>query len=519
MKHLSFLPLLFLLSTLVCPDTFGQVTIDDFETSANVWTPVACGAAVVDNPSASGLNLSCSVLCITRAVGCENWSGAIYTPSAPIKGYRYAHVLMYRNNTNKPNLKVYNPEDGGGSADLSPMNISIVANQWQDVVFDLGAHEVDFIFLMVDRTEISSDAVMYVDDIVLSNDAALRTQPNTSCTPDTPEPTDPVVDEEGYTMVWNADFTGTTLNSQAWNIEVNGDGGGNNELQYYCEKGVSMGVESSTGKHCLILTATKENYQGKSCTSGRVNTLGKVYFQYGKIEARIYFPNTANGLWPAFWMMGNDISSVGWPACGETDIVELGHSNGFNGTQDRYFNGASHWGPSWDAHYQYANSITNSYSVEDGFHLWTCIWDEEKVEMYVDRDKYPNATPYYRMTIPHSSADTDPGKYFHKPNFIILNLAVGGNFPGIWEINAITALQNGPRSMYIDYVRVYQRGDSGESFYSAVASDPIEGGISNDLQITDSDSQSAARKVLRNGQWFILRNGEMYDMMGRTIDD
>ena len=336
---------------------------------------------------------------------------------------------------------------------------------------------------------------------------------------DTPEPTDPVVDEEGYTMVWNADFTGTTLNSQAWNIEVNGDGGGNNELQYYCEKGVSMGVESSTGKHCLILTATKENYQGKSCTSGRVNTLGKVYFQYGKIEARIYFPNTANGLWPAFWMMGNDISSVGWPACGETDIVELGHSNGFNGTQDRYFNGASHWGPSWDAHYQYANSITNSYSVEDGFHLWTCIWDEEKVEMYVDRDKYPNATPYYRMTIPHSSADTDPGKYFHKPNFIILNLAVGGNFPGIWEINAITALQNGPRSMYIDYVRVYQRGDSGESFYSAVASDPIEGGISNDLQITDSDSQSAARKVLRNGQWFILRNGEMYDMMGRTIDD
>ena len=104
MKHLSFLPLLFLLSTLVCPDTFGQVAIDDFEKSANVWTPVACGAAVVDNPSASGLNLSCSVLCITRAVGCDNWSGAMYTPSAPISGYRYAHVLMYRNNTNKPNL-------------------------------------------------------------------------------------------------------------------------------------------------------------------------------------------------------------------------------------------------------------------------------------------------------------------------------------------------------------------------------------------------------------------------------
>src|SRR5690606_33820583 len=92
-------------------------------------------------------------------------------------------------------------------------------------------------------------------------------------------------------------------------------------------------------------TAKKETFGGKPATSGRINSVGKKYFKHGKVEASIKLPKTANGLWPAFWMMGNDYPTVGWPACGEIDILEMGHSKGItNKTQDRFFNGALHWG-------------------------------------------------------------------------------------------------------------------------------------------------------------------------------
>lgn len=321
-------------------------------------------------------------------------------------------------------------------------------------------------------------------------------------------------DDEGYQLVWNADFATSDIPSN-WNIEVNGDGGGNNELQYYCRKGVSVGTDPVEGKHCLILTATKEQYQGKGCTSGRVNSKGQTYFQYGKIEARIWFPKTANGLWPAFWMMGNDFDRVGWPACGETDIIELGHSNGFkNNTQERYFNGASHWGPRWDQHYQYANSITNPYSVEDGFHIITCIWTPTKVAMYIDKDEHPNAAPYYEMGQAYSSETTNPGYYFNKPNFIIFNLAVGGNFPGIFNVNNVTALSNGPKSMYIDWVRVYQRGDEGESFFSNVPSEEIE---APGTALENTETIKGINKIMRDGHVVIIRDGVEYNILGQRL--
>ncbi|MBR1878265.1 MAG: glycoside hydrolase family 16 protein [Paludibacteraceae bacterium] len=502
-KYFSLLTVLCLAITAT-----AQVNVDDFENSSNAWNNVSCGSGIIDNPYQEGLNLSCQCLQIVRASGCDNWSGAIYTLPQAVTGYKYVHALMYRNNSHNPNLKV---TDNGSNLDMTPMN-AIVANRWQDVVFDISDKaQADFVMFMADRDELTEDAVVLIDDVIFSNDATPRTTPNTACGNTNP---DPVLTDE-YTLVWNEDFTEESLDLNAWNIETNGDGGGNNELQYYCDRGVKLGVEPTTGKHCLVLTATKESFGGKTCTSGRVNSLGRVYFQYGKVEARIWFPNTANGLWPAFWMMGNDFSSVGWPACGETDIIELGHSNGFGGIQDRYFNGASHWGPRWDQHYQYANSITNSYSVEDGFHTFTCIWSPEKVAMYVDLDKYPTASPYYEMSIPVSTEDNAPGKYFHKPNFIIFNLAVGGNFPGIYDINGITALANGPRSMYIDWVRVYQRDEAGCSFTSAVTSDPIEGGTTENL--TPTLSPKEGEKVLINGQLLIRRGEHVYDVTGRII--
>lgn len=275
-----------------------------------------------------------------------------------------------------------------------------------------------------------------------------------------------VASADDYKLVWEDNFDGTELNeTEHWNIEVNGNGGGNNELQYYRRENVSVGVEPVSGESCLILTARKEVYNGKTATSGRVNTLGKVYAKYGRIEARIKFPYTANGLWPAFWTMGNDYASVGWPKCGEIDIIELGQAEGIaRGTQDRHLVAATHWGPSWKDHPNYGKSTTHTESVQGDFHLFTLIWDADAVSMYVDLDKNPDAEPYYVMNIYDDSNEYAPGQYFHKPNFIIFNLAVGGNFPNIHDIDNVTALDSGDAKMYVDWVRIYQKGVGGEEF-------------------------------------------------------
>ena len=324
---------------------------------------------------------------------------------------------------------------------------------------------------------------------------------------------------QDYQLVWNEDFTDGALDNAVWNIEVNGDGGGNNELQYYCEKGVSVGVEPTTGKQCLILTATKENYQGKKCTSGRVNSKGKMTYTFGRIDARIKFPKTANGLWPAFWQMGNNYDQVGWPKCGETDIIELGHQNAFSkGTQDRYFNGAMHVGRRWDAVWSDAQDATWAYSVEDTFHIVTMIWTPTSVDMYMDKDAHPENEAYFHADLePNEDADYNRQLVFGKPNFIIANVAVGGNFPGIFDINKITALANGPRSMYIDWIRIYQRGDANESFVCPSASDAIEPEGTQGMEPTPSPSLKGGEKVLLNGQLLIRRGGNVYTITGQII--
>lgn len=323
---------------------------------------------------------------------------------------------------------------------------------------------------------------------------------------------------DGYTLVWNEDFTDAALDTKVWTIEVNGDGGGNNELQYYCQKGVSLGVEPTTGKKCLILTATKESYSGKQCTSGRVNSKNKLYYTFGKIEARIKLPNTANGLWPAFWQLGNNIDQVGWPKCGETDIIEMGHSNGFNGRQDRYFNGAMHVGRAWNAVWQDAQASEWSYSLQDTFHILTMIWTPTSVDMYMDKDAHPENAAYFHAKLEPNDDDADYNRQlvFGKPNFIIANLAVGGNFPGIFNIDGITALAAGPRSMYIDWIRIYQKGEATETFVCPSTSDPIE--PENAQAIENNTIRPTATKVLHNGTIQIIRNNQTYTITGQRIE-
>ncbi|MDR0587104.1 MAG: glycoside hydrolase family 16 protein, partial [Treponema sp.] len=206
-------------------------------------------------------------------------------------------------------------------------------------------------------------------------------------------------------------------------------------------------------------------------------------FQYGILEASVKIPKTADGLWPALWLLGSDYPEKSWPACGEIDILEMGHRDGIvSGIQDRLFTGAAHWGPVQNdgSHPNYAIHRTNLYGLQYGdFHLFTLVWDERSIKMYLDRDKVSvrdqsgqpiqnppadspsdsrpvitaDMKPYFEMVI---TPEQEP--YFRKPFFIVLNLAAGGNFTGIFTVDGVSALNRGnsnQASMYIDYIRVY----------------------------------------------------------------
>lgn len=292
-----------------------------------------------------------------------------------------------------------------------------------------------------------------------------------------------------YTLVWQDNFDGTTLDeTNNWVVELNGNGGGNNELEYYKRDNITVGAEPTSGKNCLIITAKLENYSGSVCTSGRLKTAGKMSFKHGRIDASIKLPHTANGLWPAFWMMGYDYPLVGWPKCGEIDILEMGSSSGINAkTQDKYYSSHYHWGETWVNYPNWGQAATSSYGLQDDFHLYTLIWNDTYMETYLDLDKYPNATPLAHMLINGADVINNAAHYFHKQFYVIFNLAIGGNFTGITgnsNIGKITALANGDANMYVDYVRVYQQGVAGEE-YSGPALAPS--GI-NDLKIQNQYS-------------------------------
>ena len=297
-----------------------------------------------------------------------------------------------------------------------------------------------------------------------------------------------------WQLVWSDEFDGETLNTASWNVEDNARGGGNAELQYYAPKNVTIERHPVTGESCLVLNAQREDYKNRPCTSARLNTQDKVTVEYGKVEARIAFPHTADGLWPAFWMLGNNLAHdlgnnddvdtrsvklaeqglVVWPKCGEIDICEMGHHIGIeNGTQDRYFNGACHWGESFNngAYPNYGQFNTADYPVQGDFHLFTLIWTEDSIAMYLDLDKYPEATPYFQLSLRGKDIN-EPGHYFNHPFYLVLNLSVGGFFPNMPaaekypelitaddpSFQRVTALpaDGTPVKMYVDYIRVYE---------------------------------------------------------------
>lgn len=237
----------------------------------------------------------------------------------------------------------------------------------------------------------------------------------------------------GYTLVWQDEFNGSALSAD-WNQEIgNGNSGwGNNELQYYRAENTTV----SDG--FLQIQARSEFFDGYNYTSSRITTQAKQSFKYGRIDIRAALPY-GQGLWPALWMLGDNIGTEGWPACGEIDIVELVGGN-IPGGGDNVVHGTAHWDDNGHADFGNSNALSSG-TYADEFHVFSIIWDAQSIRWYRDDIKY------HELDISSASLSE-----FHANFFLIFNVAVGGNWPG--NPNASTSF---PQSMYVDYVRVFQQ--------------------------------------------------------------
>lgn len=257
-----------------------------------------------------------------------------------------------------------------------------------------------------------------------------------SCDPDE---TQKVTNFETIVLQEEFDVDGAP-NSAVWGYDIgrggNNDGWGNNELQYYTDRPENVVVEDGM----LKITARKESFEGAGYTSARLLTKGLFEQQYGRFEARIKLP-FGKGMWPAFWMLGSNIDEVNWPFCGEIDILENG------GSRPTVVSGAVH-GPGYSG----GEPILKEYEFESSrvdteFHVYGIEWGPQYINYYVDDALYLQITPdsLEEEDVPKFNWVFDNG-----PFFMLINLAVGGNFDGNPTEDTVF-----PQTMYIDYVRVY----------------------------------------------------------------
>jgi beta-glucanase (GH16 family) len=282
-------------------------------------------------------------------------------------------------------------------------------------------------------------------------------------------------------ILWEENFD--TFNSEIWN-SVTGDGcdegsdlcgWGNAELEYYHPDNVSIEeIAGEAGNNALVLEARNETMGSSSFTSGKITTENKLAIKYGVIEVRMKVPDLENGLWPAAWMLGINHRSVGWPACGEMDMMEMGHSDtererqGFGGTPRNNYVGANLiWyesgacaedNPTCAASIAYDTWYDQPYAssspLNERFVIYRTYWDENEIRLTVE----DNGVEYDLYTDPFPISDATEA--FRKPFYFILNLAVGGHFTGLLEPGEITAPM--PGKMYVDYVRVRKWKGKGE---------------------------------------------------------
>ena len=238
----------------------------------------------------------------------------------------------------------------------------------------------------------------------------------------------------GRTLLWSDEFSqpdGSAPDSSKWAYDTGGNGWGNNEIQYYTNRTENSRIEGGN----LVIEARAENFGGKQHTSARLLTKNKASWTFGRIEARIKVPR-GQGIWPAFWMLGTDIDTVGWPVCGEIDIMEN------IGREPSIVHGTVH-GPGYSG----GDGITGDFTLPgavlaDDFHIFAIEWEENRIRWFIDGQQYHEVTP--------ASLPGGAPWVFNTPQFLLLNVAVGGNWPGYPDGTTVF-----PQRMLVDYVRVY----------------------------------------------------------------
>jgi beta-glucanase (GH16 family) len=254
-------------------------------------------------------------------------------------------------------------------------------------------------------------------------------------------------DASKWKLVWSDEFNaadGTSPDPAKWSFDLGGDGWGNKELESYTPRPVN--VQQKGGN--LVITAVKEDYTGKDgvarpYTSARIKTKGLFSQAYGRVEARMQLP-LGKGIWPAFWMLGDDIGTAGWPKAGEIDIMEN------IGEAGRIYSTLHGPGYSGDHGISAKYDLPAGEAVNTGFHVYAVEWSPNKIRFYFDDKLIAERTP----------ADLPVGAkwVYDHPFFLILNVAVGGAWPGYPD--ETTAF---PQRMLVDYVRVYKRVEADQS--------------------------------------------------------
>lgn len=259
--------------------------------------------------------------------------------------------------------------------------------------------------------------------------------PTPTAVPPTPTPIPsptPIGYREGWILTWQDEFDGPEIDAANWTHEIGGNGWGNAEDQFYTAEPENSFIENGN----LVIQALEQRKQGKPYTSARLITKDKFSQTYGRFEARLQIPK-GQGIWPAFWMLGEDISTAGWPESGEIDIMEN------IGKEPTMIHGTVH-GPGYSG----ARGVGASYSLPDGrpfaddFHIFAIEWEPEEIRWYVDDVLFNTVTP----------SDVAGDWVYDHPFFILLNLAVGGQWPGYPD-----ATTQFPQRLIVDYVRVYER--------------------------------------------------------------
>lgn len=243
----------------------------------------------------------------------------------------------------------------------------------------------------------------------------------------------------GWKLVWSDEFNGKEIDFSKWGVEENGHGGGNGELQYYADRPENIRVENGN----LVIEAKKEKFNSagveKDYSSGRMRTKRRASWLYGRFEIRAKLP-TGRGVWPAIWMLPENSPYGGWAASGEIDIMELvGH-------EPNKAHGTLHYGASWPKNVHTGAPYTlEKGSFADDFHVFAIEWEKGEIRWYVDGKLYQTQNKWSSTGGPFPAP-------FDKPFHLVLNVAVGGGWPGPPDASTVF-----PQKMEVDWVRVYQK--------------------------------------------------------------